>query len=93
MFKYAALATTAMLAATPALAQIASPPPGVVELEGRLEAYDHPTRMMTVMGMQVEVLNTTTMSSPMLASTTISGSKVRGSPGAARPGSLAARQS
>lgn len=64
MFKYAALATTAMLAATPALAQIASPPPGVVELEGRLEAYDHPTRMMTVMGMQVEVLNTTTMSSP-----------------------------
>lgn len=61
MFKYAALATTAMLLAAPAFAQAV---PVVVELEGRLEAYDHPSRTLTVMGMQVEVLNTTTMHSP-----------------------------
>ncbi len=63
MFKYAALATTAMLLAAPAFGQAA---PVVVELEGRFEAYDHPSRTMTVMGMQVEVLNTTTMSSPTM---------------------------
>jgi hypothetical protein len=61
MFKYAVLATTAMLLAAPAFAQAV---PVVVELEGPLEGYDHPSRTLTVMGMQVEVLNSTTMSSP-----------------------------
>lgn len=61
MFKYAVVASTALLFAAPAFAQAV---PVVVELEGQLEAYDHPTRTMTVMGMQVEVLNTTAMHSP-----------------------------
>lgn len=61
MLKLAALASTAMLLAAPAFAQAV---PVVVELEGVFEDYDHPSRTMTVMGMQVEVLNTTTMTSP-----------------------------
>ena len=61
MLKYAVLASTALMLAAPAFAQAV---PVVVELEGVLESYDHPSRTLTVMGMQVEVPSTATIHSP-----------------------------
>lgn len=61
MFKHIFLAAAAVVFSAPALAQAV---PIDVELEGIIEDYDHPTRTLTVMGMKVEITNTTVLQSP-----------------------------
>lgn len=61
MFKHIFLAAAAVVFSAPALAQAV---PIDVELEGVIENYDHPTRTLTVMGMQVEITDTTVLQSP-----------------------------
>lgn len=58
MLKYALLAAAAAVFAAPALAQ------ADVELEGTIDSYDHPTRTLVVMGMQVEIPTTASVHSP-----------------------------
>lgn len=61
MFKHIILAAAAVFFSAPALAQAA---PIAVELEGIIEDYDHPTRTLMVMGMKVEITDTTVLKSP-----------------------------
>lgn len=61
MLKHFIMAAAAVVFSAPALAQAA---PIAVELEGVIESYDHPTRTLTVMGMKVEITDTTVLQSP-----------------------------